>query len=207
MKTPASPATATNTATCKWFLDVSNIHWSAVQLAQERETALAARSLRLHFDNLYSLLAGGRPETEGRAVGTMPAPVAAQMRRPNVEVTSLEPGAVSGREQGVDETLQVAIYQTAASERTGVATVATGDGAGHHKARGFLPCIQQLRRVGWTVEVIAWAATCNSALRRFAEQEGQFIALEDYYSSITFTGTRSARPLSLVHRRRGEVAR
>lgn len=43
-----------------------------------------------------------------------------------------------------------------------------------------------MHRRGWRVEVLSWAHSCRRGMRRWAEQNGVFIPLDDYYNAITF---------------------
>ena len=40
--------------------------------------------------------------------------------------------------------------------------------------------------MGWNIEVYSWEKTCNRYLKEYAESNGKFIALDDYYYSVTF---------------------
>ena len=38
----------------------------------------------------------------------------------------------------------------------------------------------------WRIEVLSWRHSCNRRMREWAEEIGKFIALDDFYESITF---------------------
>ena len=58
-----------------------------------------------------------------------------------------------------------------------------------------------MARQGWGIEVIAWKQTCKKSLREWAETRGVFMALEDYYYSVTFLeGQRERSALDLTDR-------
>ena len=44
----------------------------------------------------------------------------------------------------------------------------------------------------WRVEVISWANCCNQRMRRWVEENGVFIPLDDYYEAVTFLAPTSA---------------
>lgn len=56
----------------------------------------------------------------------------------------------------------------------------------------------------------SWKHSCNRRMREWAQQNGKFIALDDFYDSITFLGAplpgqpiagpREAKPLDLARR-------
>ena len=68
----------------------------------------------------------------------------------------------------------------------GIAVLLTGDGSGFADGVGFHADMQRMRSRGWRIEVLSWRHSCNRRMREWAEQEGVFIALDDFYDSITF---------------------
>ena len=97
-------------------------------------------------------------------------------------------GRSSGREQGVDQALQTAMLRDAFdyNGNPGIAVLLTGDGSGFADGVGFHADMQRMRSRGWRVEVISWRHSCNRRMREWAEEEGVFIALDDFYDSVTF---------------------
>ena len=45
--------------------------------------------------------------------------------------------------------------------------------------------LERMHSRGWEIEVISWRHTCNTRMRMWAQQRGSFIALDDYYESVT----------------------
>ena len=43
-----------------------------------------------------------------------------------------------------------------------------------------------MHKRGWRVEILSWAHSCNQRMREWAEENGAFIALDDFYEAITF---------------------
>ena len=39
---------------------------------------------------------------------------------------------------------------------------------------------------GWKVKILSWRHSCNQRMRRWAEENGMFVALDDFYEAITF---------------------
>ena len=68
----------------------------------------------------------------------------------------------------------------------GIAVLLTGDGAGFAEGAGFHADLERMRSRGWEIEVISWHHSCNTRMRMWAERRGSFIALDDYYESVTF---------------------
>jgi hypothetical protein len=188
------------------FWDNSNIFVPAKYVAERREGAHAFQGARLQFDNLYRLAHAGRPVAEAVCVGSVPPDQEHLWRRLEeigVKVELFERGSGSGREQGVDQCLQVHLlragYDNAGGSRTAV--LLTGDGAGYEDGAGFGADIERLANLGWWIEVLAWRSACNHKLREFAEEVGIFVALDDFYDSITFIqGGRNSSSLSLTRR-------
>ena len=68
----------------------------------------------------------------------------------------------------------------------GTAVLLTGDGAGHARGVGFLSDLERMHKGGWAIEVLSWEHNCNRYLRRWAEDHGQFVALDNFYDYITY---------------------
>lgn len=105
-----------------------------------------------------------------------------------VEVQLFERGAMEGREQAVDHALQTAMLRDGYdyNGNPGIAVLLTGDGAGFYDGLGFHADLERMHSRGWEVEVLSWRHSCNTRLRRWAEENGQFVALDDFYESVTF---------------------
>ena len=57
-----------------------------------------------------------------------------------------------------------------------------------------------MHKRGWRVEVLSWRHSCNQGMRRWAEANGVFVALDEHYEGITFA---SRRVRVMSSRRRG----
>ena len=173
------------------YWDNSNIFISAQQAAIEREGEAARYRIRIHFRNLLRLACADRPIEHAIAVGSIPPElrhVWNRMENEGVTVQLLERGEMHHREQGVDQALQTAMLRDAFDYNgdPGIAVMLTGDGAGFDDGVGFHADLERMRRRGWRVEVLSWRHSCNRAMRRWAEQNGAFVALDDFYQSVTF---------------------
>ncbi len=189
------------------FWDNSNIFISAQNVACERDGIGSKLALRLQFSNLMKLAKCNRNVKKAIAVGSIP-PEQVEMWRRMERETGLslelyERGEVSGREQGVDQCLQTHILRALADEdEPQIAVLLTGDGAGAIDGVGFLSDIKRLHSKGWGIEVLSWEHSCHNELQSWAEENGVFVKLDDFYESITFiSGTRNATPLSLIRRK------
>jgi len=173
------------------YWDNSNIFVSVQEIAAEREGAGARRRVRIDFRNMLELAHAGRAIEHAVAVGSIPPElrhVWNRLENLGVTVQLLERGAMGGREQGVDQALQVAMLRDMADYNgdPGIVAMLTGDGAGFVDGVGFHADLERMRRRGWRIEVISWRYSCNRRMREWAEENGKFIALDDFYDSVTF---------------------
>ena len=173
------------------YWDNSNIFISAQQTAVEREGETARYRTRVHFRNLLELAHAGRPIARAVAVGSVPPElrhVWNRLENEGVTVRLLERGALDGREQGVDQTLQTEMLRDGFDHNgaPGVLVMLTGDGAGFADGVGFHADMERMHRRGWRIEVLSWRRSCNRRMREWAEATGKFIALDDFYDSVAF---------------------
>jgi hypothetical protein len=202
--TPAAPRTAPPETHIFW--DNSNIFIPAGYVARRREGTLQQRYIRIQFGNLYDLARAGRPVASAVCVGSVPPDLRAvwdRLRAVGVEVELYERGAETGREQGIDQCLQVHMLRRLAdAERPSVAVLLTGDGAGYDDGVGFHADLQRMADAGWGIEVLSWSNACRRTLSEWARAVGVYVPLEDFYRSVTFVeGGRTSEPLSLRRRR------
>ena len=197
------------------YWDNSNIFISAQQIAIEREGEAARYRMRIDFRNLLNLACAGRAIEHATAVGSVPPElrhVWNRLENEGVTVQLLERGTMHGREQGVDQALQTVMLRDGFdyNGNPGIAVMLTGDGAGFDDGVGFHADLERMRRRGWRIEVLSWRHSCNRRMREWAEEHGKFIALDDFYESITFleipapgqpiAAPRSAVPVDLKKR-------
>ena len=173
------------------YWDNSNIFISARQVAAEREGGDARYRARIDFRNLLALASAGRPVSHAVVVGSIPPELRHVWNRlegEGVAVQLFERGAIGGREQAVDHALQTAMLRDGYDYNgdPGIAVLLTGDGAGFHDGVGFQADLERMFSRGWKFEVISWRHSCNNRMRRWAERNGRFIALDDFYDSVTF---------------------
>ncbi len=173
------------------YWDNSNIFISAQQAGVEVEGDLARYRIRLNFRHLLELSSAGREIEHAIAVGSVPPElhhVWNRLENEGVTVQLLEWGALQGREQGVDQVLQTAMLRDAFdyNGNPGIAVLLTGDGAGFADGVGFHADLERMRNRGWRVEVLSWRHSCNRGMREWAEEHGIFVALDDFYDSVTF---------------------
>ena len=169
----------------------SNIFIGVQQVAVEREGQSARSRVRIHFGHLLELACAQRPIEHATAVGSVPPElrhVWNRMENEGVTVQLLERGSLHGGEQGVDQALQTAMLRDGFDYNgdPGIAVMLTGDGAGFDDGVGFHADLERMQRRGWRVEVLSWRHSCNRRMREWAEANGTFVTLDDFYDSITF---------------------
>lgn len=173
------------------YWDNSNIFISTKDVAAEMEGEAARFRVRIDFRNLLELARAGREIEHAVAVGSIPPElrhVWNRLENAGVAVQLLERGALRGGDHGVDQTLQTAMLRDALDHNRdpGTAVLLTGDGAGFDSGVGFHADLKRMHQKGWRIEVLSWRRSCNRRMREWAEENGKFVALDDFYRSVTF---------------------
>ena len=175
------------------YWDNSNIFHEAQRLAAERSEGANARyRVRIDFENMLRLAHADRPIEQALAVGSIPPEMRQlwnRMESNGVEVRLFDCGSPERGEQEMpDRLLQLRMLEDALDYNGDPAVVVllTGDGAGYLEGAGFHSTLERMHRRGWRVEILSWAHSCNQRMRRWAEEYGVFVALDDFYESITF---------------------
>ncbi len=145
-----------------------------------------------------------------RAAGTrlvvanseVPQTVLHRFEAAGFQIETRELGNRSQTEQANDELLQVRMLLTCTDSRVqppGAIVLATGDGNGWRRGRGFGIVLERARLHGWRIEVASWKASLNPHLARVvAASGGRLELLDDSYYAITFVlGGR--QPMPIVH--------
>ena len=202
---------------CFIYWDDSNIFIEAQRLAEEREEGPGARyRVRIQFDRLLALAHAGRPVTSAYAAGSVPPELRHlwnRMEAQGIEVSLSDRGESHRGEQEVpDRQLQLRMLEDALDYNgdPGIAILLSGDGAGYMEGAGFHRTLERMHKRGWRIEILSWADSCNQRMRRWARENGVFVALDDFYEAITFmepsrpayevARARDAAPLDLSRR-------
>ncbi len=175
------------------YWDNSNIFHEAQRLATERnETPFARYRVRIHFSNLLKLAQAERQLKLAFASGSIPPELrnlCNRMENLGVEVQLFDRGDPGrGKQQVPDGWLQQEMLFNGLRyiDTPGIVALLTGDGAGYSEGRGFHTTLELLHDKGWGIEVLSWRHSCKRKMREWAETNGEFIALDDYYDAITF---------------------
>ena len=197
------------------YWDNSNIFIEAQRLAEERNDHVDARfRVRIKFDNMLRLAHADRPLRKAMAAGSVP-PELRQLwnwlEQQGVEVrlfNRIRPDL--GEQEIPDRLLQLQMLEDAMDYDPGIVVLLTGDGAGYAEGAGFHSTLQRMHRRGWKIEILSWRHSCNYRMREWAEENGVFVPLDDFYESITFlepslpghrlAQSRPATPLDLSRR-------
>ncbi len=176
------------------YWDNSNIFHEAQRLAEEREEGNGARyRVRINFDNMLRLAHADRHLQKALAAGSVPPEMRQLWNRiesMGVEVRLFDRGIPGRGEQEIpDRLLQLRMLEDALDYNgtPGIVVLLTGDGAGYYEGAGFHSTLERMHKRGWQVEILSWAHSCNQGMRKWAEENGLFIALDNFYEAITFT--------------------
>ena len=175
------------------YWDNSNIFVEAQRLADQFDEGPNARyRVRINFDNLLDLAQAERPLKKALAAGSVPPQMRHLWNRLENEGCEVElfdrgdPGR--GEQETPDRILQLRMLEDALDyiEDPGIAVLLSGDGAGYLEGAGFHRTLERMHERGWRVEIFSWSTCCNRRMREWAERNGVFVALDEYYSAITF---------------------
>ena len=175
------------------YWDNSNIFHEAQRLAEEREEGGDARyRVRVNFENMLRLAHADRPLEKVLAAGSVPPEMRQlwnRMESKGVEVHLFDRGiADRGEQETPDRLLQLRMLEDALDYNgtPGIVVLLSGDGAGYYGGAGFHSTLERMHKRKWQVEILSWAHSCNQGMRRWAEENGVFVALDDFYDAITF---------------------
>jgi len=172
------------------FWDQSNIFHCAQSTCDDHGVGkeLGHRfDLRLNFQAIYDFVSLGRKVEKAIAVGSVPPDLQAlwqHLKHAGVNVELQERGQQSGKEQAVDEAIQLHMMRSLADriESPAVAVVLTGDG-------GFNEDIYRLLDNGWGVEVLSFSCGFNPVLRTIGTGHGgrgKYVELDPWYRHLTY---------------------
>ncbi len=175
------------------YWDNSNIFHEAQRFAEEQNEDVGARArVRINFDNMLRLAHADRPMEKAVVAGSVPPEMRQlwnRMENQGLEVKLYDRGQTERGEQDVpDRMLQLRMLEDALdyNGNPGVVVLLTGDGAGYYEGIGFHSTLERMHKREWKVEILSWRHACNRRMREWAENNGIFVALDDFYDAITF---------------------
>ena len=186
------------------YWDNSNIFHEAQRLAEERNNGPDARyRVRINFSNMLRLAHADRPVERAYAAGSVPPEMRQLWNRlesQGVEVHLFNRGTAGSPEQEMpDRVLQLRMLEDGwdYNGTPGIVSLLTGDGAGYVEGAGFHRTLERMHNRGWRVEILSWAHSCNQRMRQWALENGAFVALDDFYDSVTsLEPSRPGQPLA-----------
>lgn len=197
------------------YWDFSNIYVAGKNLAEERNNAPHAKSrFRINFDALMMLARADRPVERAFVAGSVPPrsdSLWERLEASGVQLQLYDRGKHSDSEQEIPDGYILKLMMGDGIKYhndPGIVVLLTGDGKGYPAGKGFHAALEFLHKRGWCVELLSWEDSCSRHMRKWVEENGIFVALDDFYKSITFLepsrfapGRRSA-PLDLSRRPR-----
>ena len=175
------------------YWDNSNIFIEAQRLAESIEDSPDVRyRVRIHFENLLRLAHADRNMVKAVAAGSVPPELRHLWNRiqnlgVGVELFDRKQASL-GEQEVPDAILQREMLRDGFDNNGNPGTIVmlTGDGAGYESGAGFHAELERLHNRGWGVEVLSWSNSCNYRMRQWAEENGVFVPLDDFYYAITF---------------------
>lgn len=141
---------------------------------------------RVKFTSMFDFAACGRTVERAVALGSVPPDLASiwqHLGKVGIIVDLQERGAQSGKEQGVDQALQLQMMNSLVDrEIPAVAVLLTGDG-------GFRPYVDRLIKNGWGVEVLCFSRGFSPKLQQIARGSGgrgKYVRLDGWYDQLTY---------------------
>ena len=175
------------------YRDNSNIFHEARRLAEERAEGPRARyRVRVHFENMLRLAHADRPMEKAIAAGSAPPEMRQlwnRLENRGVEARLFDRGGAGrGEREMPDRALQLQMLEDALDYNgdPGIVAMLTGDGAGYLEGAGFHRTLERMHDRGWRVEILSWADSTNQRMRKWAEANGAFVPLDDFYEAVTF---------------------
>ena len=174
------------------YWDHSNIFIGAQALTEEREGYDARFRTRVHFRNMLDLARAGRPVEKALAASSVPPELRSlwnRMEAEGVKVSLFDRGeSARGEQEWPDRVLQTQMLRDSLDYNgdPGIVVLLTGDGKGFYDGVGFHADVERMHRKGWRVEILSWGNSCSQRMRKWAEENGVFIPLDDYYESVTY---------------------
>lgn len=170
------------------YVDNSNIFHEGQRLAGKNGEN--QRDFRIHFEHFVDIATRGTKPTEMLWGGSTPPStdsVWASLKAKGIKYNTI-PRAADGENETVDHKIQLQMYRHTRKYRStpGEIVVCTGDGKGYANEEGFLYDLEAFVEQGWKIRVVSWSHSCHKLLRKFAEEHGEFIALDSYYNYVTF---------------------
>jgi hypothetical protein len=142
---------------------------------------------RISFPRLFQFAACGRTVEKAVAVGSIPPDLVAlweRLGKVGMIIDLQERGAQSGKEQAVDEALELQMMKSLWDRRESpaVAVLLSGDG-------GFKETLGRMLDGGWGVEVLSFSTGFSPKLQQIAHGSGgrgKYVKLDPWYKQLVY---------------------
>jgi len=188
---------AMDDSTVHIFWDHSNVYLSALDACERPSRKDKKKRIgfevgnradaRVHFHHLYEFACAGRNVERAVGVGSIPPGLNAlwgSLKKAGVEVELQERGTETGKEQAVDEALQLHMLRSVLDrgDSPAVAVILTGDG-------GYHGDIQRMLDAGWGVEILCFGCSFSRKLRNMAKEShgrAKYVDLDGWYHQLVY---------------------
>lgn len=178
-----------DSSTVHIFWDHSNVFYSALDACDDEGKGFEVgyrHDARVDFPHMYEFAAAGRTVERAIAVGSIPPGLRTlwrRLRRAGVDIELQERGAESGKEQGVDQALQVHMLRSLVDrEHPAVAVLLSGDG-------GYYEDVKRMLDAGWGVEILCFGRSFSRRLRDLSKQSfgrAKYVDLDGWYRQLVY---------------------
>ena len=141
---------------------------------------------RLSFPRAFDFARCGRKVEKAVAAGSVPPDLVALWQRlgaAGLIVDVQERGALSGKEVGVDQALQLEMMTSVVDrKKPAVAVLLSGDG-------DYRPYLDRMLKAGWGVEVLSFSKGFSPRLQQIARGSGgrgRYLKLDPWYTQLTY---------------------
>ena len=181
------------------YMDVYSVLEVGLEVAEDKEGAEARQDNVVHFRNLLKLAASGRA-VDKIAVAANGIAEAGFLHGPLhrwaatgtvIQKLECESSSVVSYRLGLEMLRDMANLR----RKPGVAVFITGAGADFDDNSQMGETMQAMCDNGWHMEVLSWRSASNPKMVRWAEENGMYIALEDFYNNITYSRYRVEKDL------------
>jgi hypothetical protein len=181
---------AVDDSTVHIFWDHSNVFISALDACDDWGVGFEPGhrwDARVHFRQMFDFAAAVRNVERAVAVGSIPPGLSALWSRlssAGIDIELQERGAETGKEQAVDEALQLHMLRSVLDrgDRPAVAVLLTGDG-------GYCDDAKRMLDAGWGVEVLCFGRSLSGKWRELARHShgrAKYVDLDQWYRQLVY---------------------
>ena len=175
---------------CFVYWDMSNIYVGAQNTGIIYEGEQYYGNIRLNYQNIVNFIESISAIHSITVVGYNIKPIMNFLNQlkneSNILTRVVENDIIENKERFADENLQIRMLHDMLDYKPNTAILLTGDGNGFNKGVGFFNEIIRMHEIGWDIVLMAWERSCHKEMRAWAEKNGEFISLDDYYYYFTF---------------------